>query len=258
MEIKKLRPKAILLAILLFISCQLANAETAYTNVDGINYKLDYESMTAEVNSVYDVSGDIVLPEYISYNGKVFPLTSIGYNAFLEHRSKVTSVVIPSTVTSIEYGAFSCCYLLTSVVIPSSVTSIGDYAFGECGSLASITIPSSVVSIGELAFSRCSSLISIIVEEGNRIYDSRNGCNAIIETATNKLIVGCSSSTISSSVTSIGKGAFFGCATLTSITIPSGVASIGEMAFEECENLTSVSIPSSVTSIGDGAFSGCI
>ena len=103
----------------------------------------------------------------------------------------------------------------------------------------------------------CSSLTSVVVEEGNTKYDSRDNCNAIIETSTNTLIAGCKNTTIPSSVTSIGDYAFCGCNGLTSITIPNSVTSIGASAFFRCSGLTSMSFPNSVTSIGDYAFSEC-
>ena len=136
------------------------------------------------------------------------------------------------------------------------MTSIGKSAFDYSG-LTSITIPNSVTSIGEFAFSNCTSLTSITVEKGNSKYDSRDNCNAIIETNTNKLIAGCKNTTISNSVTSIGNYAFYGCSGLTSITIPNSVTSIGESAFKSCSSLTSITIPNSVTSIGERAFSYC-
>ena len=183
-------------------------------------------------------------------------LTHIGDYAFYYCRS-LTSITIPNSVTSIGSDAFFYCSSLTSVTIPNSVTSIGDRVFAYCSSMTSITIPNSVTSIGSCAFVDCSSLTSIVVESGNTTYDSRNSCNAIIETATNTLIVGCQNTTIPNSVTSIGSYAFFNCRSLTSITIPNSVTSIRSKAFEGCSSLTSITIPNSVTSIGESAFSYC-
>ena len=144
-----------------------------------------------------------------------------------------------------------------NTIIPSSVTSIGEQAFLGCSGLTSITIPSSVTSIGDYAFGYCSGLSSIKVDAGNTVYDSRENCNAIIETSSNTLVTGCKNTIIPSSVTSIGSSAFYLCSGLTSITIPSSVTTIGSSAFYFCSGLTSITIPSSVTSIGGGAFQNC-
>ena len=183
-------------------------------------------------------------------------VTSIEYGAF-NNCSKLTSVTIPNSVTSIGSLAFRGCSGLTSVTIGNSVTSIGNDAFRGCSGLTSITIPNSVTSIGNYAFYGCSGLTSISVESGNKKYDSRNNCNAIIETASNTLIIGCKNTTIPNSVTSIGSSAFSGCSGLTSVTIPNSVTSIGYNAFNGCSGLTSVTIPNSVTSIGESAFFDC-
>ena len=147
----------------------------------------------------------------------------LGYLAF-EGCSSLTSLTIPSSVTSIGFSAFSGCSGLTSLTIPSSVTSIGSSAFEGCSGLTSFTIPSSVTSISSGAFEGCSGLTSF---------------------------------TIPSSVTSIGSGAFEGCSGLTSLTIPSSVTSIDNSVFSGCSGLTSLTIPSSVTSISSGAFLFC-
>ena len=146
---------------------------------------------------------------------------------------------------------------ITSVTIEEGVTSIGNCAFWNCSGLTSIEIPSNVTSIGKYAFDGCNDLTSIVVDEGNTIYDSRGNCNAIIETASNTLILGCKNTIIPASVTSIGGNAFISRNGLTSIEIPSSVTSIGDGAFADCTDLTSIEIPSSVTSIGKDAFNGC-
>ena len=183
-------------------------------------------------------------------------VTSIGESAF-SVCTGLTSVTIPNSVKSIGGGAFFKCFALLSVTIGNSVTSIGYQTFSGCSGLTSVTIPNSVTSIGNGAFEECFRLTSIVVEDGNPVYDSRNNCNAIIETATNTLHYGCKTTIIPNSVTSIGDGAFSGCSGLASVTIPNSVTSIGNGAFEYCSGLTSITIPNSVKSIGKNAFYGC-
>ena len=160
----------------------------------------------------------------------------------------VSSITLPSSVilsatvcnvTSIGDNVFSSCTSLSYISIPNSITHIGDAAFLFTG-LTSISIPSSVTSLGENVFVGCYRLSSIKVDNGNTVYDSRNGCNAIIKTSTNELIRGCKNTVIPNDVTSIGYNAFNGCDDFTSISIPSSVTSIGAAAFSGCSSLKSV------------------
>ena len=215
-------------------------ATTALWAYDFIVGHIYYNILTDKTNEVEvtsgsrhgEYSGSVTIPSTVTYSGKTYSVTSIGSSAFSSYTS------------------------LTSVTIPNSVTSIGEAAFQGCSRLKSVTIPNSVTSIGYGAFWDCG-LTSIVVEDGNTVYDSRENCNAIIETNSNTLVAGCENTTIPNSVTSIGEAAFSGCSGLTSITIPNSVTSIGGWAFYECSGLTSVTIPNSVTSIGDGPFYGC-
>ena len=200
------------------------------------------------------------LPETANPDENAIGLYIYGFNTdILSHTflDGVGTITFSDDVTSIRYKAFYYCTGLTSITIPNSVKSIGYEAFYGCTGLTSITIPNSVTDIVYGAFSGCDGLTSIIVESGNTIYDNRNNCNAIIETATNTLIQGCNTTVIPNNVTSIENEAFSGCTGLTSITIPNSVTKIGYEAFYGCTGLTSITIPNSVTSIEYKTFSGC-
>ena len=148
---------------LFFVALFTATIAFAKTEINGIYYNLNNSTQTAEVTSGDNYSGDIIIPEKVTYNATEYSVTSIGNSAFSSCYN-LTSITIPNSVTSIGKHAFSSCYNLTSISIPNSVTSIGDYAFRNCSSLTSITIPNSVTSIGNQAFDWCSSLTSITIE----------------------------------------------------------------------------------------------
>jgi hypothetical protein len=194
------------------------------------------------------LTGNLIIPNSV---------TSIGEAAFYGCSSLTGSIVISNSLTSIEPRVFEGCSGLTgNLTIPNSVTSIGVAAFSGCNGFTTVNISSSVISIGNTAFSTGPTLESITIAEGNSVFDSRGNCNAIIETATNKLICGCTNTVIPESVISIGDAAF-GNRGLTSVTIPNSVTEIGFSAFYNCPNLVSVTIGSSVATIGNYAFANC-
>ena len=210
---------------------------------------------------MYDFDNQGIWPWYDYFDEIKFislseGMTTIGKNAF-NYLTNVSSITIPSNVTSIGDYAFAQCSSLTAINIPNSVTTIGSQAFLNCSNLNSITIGSGLSSIGALAFKGCDNLTNITVNNENTTFDSRNNCNAIIETATNTLYLGFKTTEIPSTITTIGSSAFRMRNGLTSIVIPENVTSIGRYAFESCSTLTVVTIPKEVTAIGDYAFSGC-
>ena len=210
--------KRMLFAVILMMMSALSWAYDF--EVDGIYYKVNKDRASVSV----------------TYQNNYYPYYDSG-------NKPSGDIVIPSAVSynDVEY----------------SVTGIKDYAFIYCYDLTSIFLPESVTSIGIGAFSYCFSLASITVAANNPAYDSREGCNAIIETASNTLIWGCHRTIIPESVTSIGDYAFNASSFLISLSIPESVTSIGKDAFSYCESLTFISIPEGVTSIGDYAFEGC-
>lgn len=291
----------VLIAVVFLLLEDSANGQNPY---NGLVW-----SLTGSAISItgYDGSGGgVTIPNSIpvqtgtDLNGfptyTYFPVTSIAAYAFVPYYNPkanlITSITIPSGVTSIGTGAFAGCQALTSVTIPSGVTTIPDSAFADCASLTSITIPNSVTSIAEYAFYECYDLTSVSIPNsvtsiGNSAFLAcTNLANATLGTGITiipyRAFAGCDSLTsltipnsvteigvsafsgaglinltVPSSVTRIDDTAFFYCPALNSITIGNGVQSIGTNVFYHCISLTSVSLPNSLVTLGAGAFEYC-
>ena len=175
------------------------------------------------------------------------------------------NTVIPNDIVTIRDEAFWGCSGLKSIggvgsgaqlILPDSVTSIENYAFYACKNIKSLNIPSTVTSISYFAFVYNAALTRITVDSGNPIYDSRNDCNAIIETAENSLLKGCRNTIIPNDITTIGKNAFHNCPSLRNIVIPNSVTKIDDYAFNGA-GLRNVSLPNSITYIGKQSFESC-
>ena len=245
---------------------------------------------TATVTDGEEAEGDLVIPEYITVDGTSFPVKAIGSRVFAGN-TRLTSLTLPRSLEEIGADAFSGCsenleriaveegnifydsrdncnaLIATgrnelvlgcrNTEIPRSVTRIGAEAFLNCTDLTSITIHEGITFIGEQAFDGCNT-DEIIVEEGNKVYDSRGNCHAIVETATNRLLKGSNHGTIPPTVTEIAAGAFRKCSGITSIILPRFVKHVGGGAFVGCKDLTTVTCLAKVPPMAHLAFSAYI
>lgn len=170
--------KKISTLILLALLPLVASAYDA--EIDGIcyNFSGNTATVTYRNHDGNNYSGEVVIPETVTYDGMTYRVTAIGDNAFVVC-SDLTSVTIPGSVTSIGGGTFSGCTGLTAITIPEGVTSIGKQAFRTCTGLTSVTIPGSVKSFGESAFAYCSGLTSVIIGSGVKGISvfAFSGCN---------------------------------------------------------------------------------
>ena len=216
------------------------------------------------------VSGEVVIPSSLEYNGITYSVTSIGSFAFAGC-SGLTSVTAPNSITIIGQYAFSDCSGLTSVSLRNGITSISHWAFLNCTGLTSINIPNSVTFIGEYAFFGCSGLVSVNIPD--EVTSLRDG--------TFRNCSGLTAVTIGNGITSIKEDAFSGCTglmtlnfnaincqdfsadsnmfgiSLTTLTIGDSVQRIPANFVRYCNALTSVTVPNSVTEVGHDAFRNC-
>ena len=226
--------KFILTTAFLLLSALYASAYDF--TVDGMYYNFISGTENVEVTKDYDnpYEGDIVIPETVSWEGKVYQVTEIDRFAFW-------------------YSA------ITSCLIPNTITKIGSAAFNGTD-LSNITIPASVIEMERNVFEYCENLSAINVDTNNPSFSSSNGIlfdkeKMILMVYPAKKIE--TTYSIPASITVIEQYAFRKCTNLTSINIPEGVTTIRYGAFAYCENLPSIIIPNSVISIEDLAFSDC-
>ena len=182
-------------------------------------------------------------------------LDNIGTEAFFG--IGVEDLVIPGGTKTIGVGAFNKCNNLKNLIIENGVENIGVEAFNYCRRLKEINIPESVKLICETAFSYTSAVEKIAVDINNKFYDSRNNCNAIIETKTNKLVAACKNTVIPNDIEIIGKGAFYGVTALTKINIPESVREIGSRAFKHCNRIKKIVFPKNIEKISSQAINSC-
>ncbi|MBP5331262.1 MAG: leucine-rich repeat domain-containing protein [Lachnospiraceae bacterium] len=212
---------------------------------------LSYAIVKEEAMVVYTLFTDDVLesytiPEYVDYELKHYPVTSIDDDAFTDFTDAVT-ISIPSSVKKIGIDAFDGCEGLEEIIIAEGVESIASGAFSNCTALKSITLPSTIKELGDGLFFGCEALETVVLSEGITAIpdDTFSNCEAL------------ASIVIPSTLKTIGSEAFWTCTSLGAIRLPDGLTTIGDRCFYDCESLTELTLPSTLTSIGDSLFDYC-
>ncbi len=244
-------------ALLLVLMLGCVGSAFAYDFcVDDIYYTVD--SATAEATVVYKerykpyYSGNMVIPETVTYEGTTYTVTAIGEMTFAY--CNMESVTLPNTLKTINDHAFAFCNGLSEIIIPNSVTTIGRYVFWNCTALRRVFIGSGVQSIDQYLIESCYDVESLEVHPDNPYFDSREGCNAIIETATNSLIVGCKNTVFPSTITEIGHEAFYEGTGPEHVVIPNSVTKVGVIAFYRTKGVKSIVVGSGVVDMPDNPF----
>lgn len=265
---------SVFICICIMNNCYAATYYDCYRN--GIYYNLDRENKTATIIGItnYDAAGNVrttvSVPEVLTienspgdwfdHSTTTYSITSISSGRYYDSASRLISIEIPASITTIDISVFDLFTSLETInvneknmiyssqdgilfndkksilircpkgkqgicIIPTSVKEIKNNAFDECSKLTFVAISESVTSIGDYTFYNCNSLTSVSIPDD---------------------------------VTSIGNYAFSGCNNLSSISIPQGVMNIGSYTFANCSDLTSITIPNSVPEVAEGTFFGCI
>ena len=196
------------------------------------------------------------IPDTITHDSVSYTVIGIGATAFHDC-PKLRRIRLPETLQYIDSAAFAELISLDSLDLPSGLRRISDAAFYHCPSLNYIDIPATVDSIGRNVFTFCRLLRRISVAEGNRRYDSRDNCNAVVISRPNCLYATCARTTFPKSLYRIGEQAFAYSPYLREAILPDSIRAIGFAAFAGCDVLDTLHLPAHLDSIGEWAFYGC-
>ena len=211
---------------------------------DGVRYNIlednTVELVSAKAANVY--SGDFVVPETVTYNGKTYHVERIGFKAFLDC-TDLTSIKMHDNMTMMHDKAFAGCSSLKEVVFPSSIKHINSDAFNGCTSLTHVTIPSGLDYLGHSVFENCTGLISATA--GSLSPYCFAGCKNL------KHVM------LDEGITSIPMWAIVWCESLTDINLPISLTSLESFSFSGCSSLERITIPANVSELGEHVFSNC-
>lgn len=235
----------------LFLKQALAVAIMLLSGI--VSYAASFGKCGDNLTWTMDDAGNLV----ITGSGDMYDAHDPQYQANAWVDSKVKTVKFPGGLTSIGYAMFTYTRNLKELNLAGTqVKTIMGNAFRNSG-ITTVYLPSTLKEIRTSAFWDCSDIEVIRVDVGNTTYDSRNKCNAVIETATNKLIMGGNKTVIPSTVKIIGESAFRGRTKLTSLGLHAAVQEIHPFAYAGCTALKSAFIPAGVLLIGYNPFMGC-
>lgn len=251
--------KAIFFVITLLIGSMMTvkameSTESIIVTDEAYYRVLSEDDKTAELFRIFQTAENLTIPQIVTYNDVDYTVTAIA-DSSAYYIEKLKTLSLPSSLKRIGRNAFGYCPSLNAVTLPEGLEEIGADAFGN-SSIEQVHIPASVSQIGTRAFNN-NSLKSITVAADNTVYDSREDCNAIVETATNTLVLGCNSTQIPASVKAIGAAAFYFCKDLVHVKLPEGLTMIADEAFNGCSRLREIELPHSLISIGKQCFFRC-
>ena len=277
--------KKLSLLFTLMLSTLMASADAV--EIDGICYNLIEKGKVAEVTSSSSHSGDVVIPEIVTYNGESYKVITINKNAFAN--CSFNSIEIPSSITKICQEAFyngkatsvkikdlaAWCninfesYFKTNplstashlfindeeihdLVIPDGVKTITSHAFYYFSGLTSVKIPSSVTSIGTECFAYCLGIKTIEIGD-----NTSQEAATVLGMRAFYMCKNLESAVLGNNIVEIGRNAFDGCKSLQSIVIPNSVKTMGSHAFVGCESLESVQLSENLKRIEWASFGSC-
>ena len=233
-----------LFLITMFLCMTFFNAMAQKTvTIDGIKYHIENGEATIAVQDE-TLSGDIVIPESISYDENNYSVVRATNGAF--QNTDITGITLPNSITSLGNSCFKLCNKLTSVKLPDNITSLGDETFMTCSKLSSINIPNTLTSLGEFCLAFCNitklTLPNSITNLGNNCFQSCENLETI---------------TLPQNITNLPAYCFHDCKKLSGITLHEGITSLGESCFEGCSSLTSIKLPKSINKITGSIFTSC-